>query len=239
MSQQLKRARAGSVSFASNAAPAARSFRGVKRSSATSTTAAKALVSMVDKMGEWKFVDTSIANTNVSTTPQVTLLNGLAPGTNGSQRIGRKVRFHTIELKLFSVSDATTTYNIVRYALVLDKQANGAAPAFTDIYDAATPTALRNISNKERFSVLWDSGLIKLVGNLTGTISTQQLSEASAQVHEAYKKWSWSTQYNAGTAGTVADIATNAVYFVAIGSQVSGTGDSVVSGQIRLRYTDE
>lgn len=213
--------------------------KGRARSGSVSAGVQKAVAAMVSKAGEWKFVDTAISNGNVSTTAQVTLLNGLALGNTGSTRIGRKVRFHTVEAKLVSQSDTTTAINFVRYAIVLDKQANGAAPAFTDIYDAATPYALRNISNKERFFVLWDSGIKSLVGPVTGTIATQQPTDSSARVDEVYKKWSFSTTFNAGNAGTVADIATNAIYFVAIGSAVSGTGDSVVIGSIRLRYTDE
>lgn len=183
---------------------------------------------------ELNFVDTSIANSNVSTTAQITLLNGMAQGTTASTRIGRRIQMKSIEMKGYLVPDTTTLVAIARFAIVLDKQANAAAPAFTDIYDSASPVSLRNISNKARFWVLWDSGLITTAGNTTAG----QITDSGVKGLEFYKRINIPVQYNAGTAGTVGDIQTNALYFVAIGSQASGTGDQILTGNVRVRYDD-
>jgi len=181
---------------------------------------------------ELNFVDTAAGGTD-STTARVVLLNGLAQGTTASTRIGRRVTMKSIELKGRVSAGSTGTLAAVRYALVLDKQANAAAPAFTDIYDAALPESLRNISNKARFQVLWDSGLTAVVG------SSATPTDAARRTMEFYKKIGIPVQYNAGTAGTVGDIQTNALYFVAIGDVASGTGAPVSVVACRVRYDDK
>lgn len=184
---------------------------------------------------ELNFVDTPIAGTQVNLTPFLTLLNGMAQGTTASTRIGRRIQMKSIEMKLRVVADSTTLFTSVRFALVLDKQANAAAPAFTDIYDTADPCSLRNISNKARFWVLWDSGVMPIIGNIA---TAGQQTDSSMKIIEAYKRINIPVQYNAGTAGTVGDIQTNALYFVGVGATASGTADAQITGSIRVRYDD-
>lgn len=183
---------------------------------------------------ELNFVDTTVA-VNVNTTGSVTLLNGMAQGTTASTRIGRRIQMKSIEFKLFVQADSTALTNVTRYAIVLDKQSNGAAPAFTDIYDAAAPTALRNISNKARFWVLYDSGLQVCIGN---SATAAQGTDNTIRPLELYKRINIPVQYNAGSAGTVGDIQTNGLFFVAIGNIAAGTADATVAGYIRVRYDD-
>lgn len=181
---------------------------------------------------ELSFVDTNINFTGVSTTSNLSLLNGVVPGTGASQRIGRKIQMKSYELKLYANVDTATTITSVRFMLVLDRQANAAAPVFADVYDQATTTTLRNISNKARFKVLYDSGLVSLTGN------TAAPNDNSLVTFTHYRKCNIPVQYNAGTAGTIADIQTNSLYLMAIGSTVSGTADANLSGWIRVRYSD-
>lgn len=180
---------------------------------------------------ELNFVDTAVSGTD-STTARLVLVNGLQQGTTASTRIGRRVTVKSVELKIRVTAGASGTASTVRYALVIDRQANAASPAFTDIYDAALPESLRNISNKARFQVVWDSGLINLIGTSAGT------TEAARRSIEFYKKIGVPVQYNAGTAGTIGDIQTNAMYFVSIGDVASGATAPTMVGQCRLRYAD-
>lgn len=184
---------------------------------------------------ELNFVDTALSSTAISTTEYKVLLNGLAQGTTASTRIGRRIQMKSIELKAFVLADALTIYNQVRFVIVLDKQANAAAPVWTDIYDAATPIALRNISNKARFWVLWDSGLIKILGN---NATAGQQTDCSAENLQLYKRINIPVQYNSGSAGTVGDIQTNSLYFFGIGFDASGTADTQIYGNVRVRYDD-
>lgn len=207
---------------------------GIAATIARKGPAAKAVVNAISSAGEWKFVDTSLALSNVSTTPTVTLLNGLISGSTATTRVGRKVAFRTFELKGYTQANAAALANVVRYAIVLDKQPNGALPAFTDIYDTVTPIALRNISNKERFQVLWDSKLVNIVGGFV----TGDFTECTQHVHEHFLKHLVNTQYNAGVVGDITDITTNSLLFVAIGDQATGTTAASFTGRLRLRFTD-
>jgi len=184
---------------------------------------------------ELKFVDTALALTDVSTTPTINVLNAMGTGNSASTRVGRQIRIKSIEWKGYLQQGTSATYNISRHAIVLDRQANAVAPAFTDIYDAATPIALRNISNKKRFKVIWDSGLISQAGNRTAG----QLTGTGMVAVEGYKRTSILVQYNAGTAGTVADITTNALYLVSIGAAAAGAADTELNVNVRIRFDDD
>lgn len=181
---------------------------------------------------ELNFVDTTFTNVVVSTTAILTLVNGLTQGTTASTRVGRQILMKSVEIKGHFVADSTTSITPVRCMLVLDHQPNGAAPAFTDIYDTAVPSSLRNISNKKRFKVLFDSGIIAITGN------TSSSNENTLVPYEHYRKLKVPVQYNSGNAGTIADIATNSLYMCFIGGTASGTADAAFTGQLRIRYED-
>jgi len=181
---------------------------------------------------ELNFVDTNV-NSTFSTTGQVVLLNGMAQGTSASTRIGRKILMKSLEWKFRLLVEAGATTNLIRYAIVVDHQSNGAAPAITDIYDSVNPTALRNISNKARFTVLYDSGLITMIGNTTTVaVGLEQLGS------EGYKRINIPVQYNVGTAGTVGDIQTNGLFLITMGSTGAGSADANATGTLRVRYLD-
>jgi len=186
---------------------------------------------------ELNFRDATLDGLSFSTTPVLTLLNGLAQGTTASTRIGRRVTVKSVEWKLNVATSSSTAWSAQRYMIVLDKQANAAAPAFTDIYDVAQPTTLRNISNSPRFQVLFDSKQWILAGTSSFGGSVQLDSVAS--VHEGYMRCNIPVQYNVGTAGTVGDIQTNALYFVMIGNATTAITDTnVYTGTVRIRYED-
>jgi len=184
---------------------------------------------------ELKFVDTAISLTDVSTTASLTLCNGMASGNSASTRVGRQIRMKSIEMKGISLTQTASLQNAVRYALVLDRQANATVAAFTDIYDTAVTWALRNISNKKRFKVLWDSGIISQIGN--GTAG--QMTTSAVVPLELYKRINIPVQYNAQNNGNIGDITTNALYFVAIGNNAAGTTDCAALANIRVRFDDD
>nr|DAV49970.1 MAG TPA: capsid protein [Cressdnaviricota sp.] len=184
---------------------------------------------------ELNFVDAAIAGA-VDTTGTITLLNGMPQGTTASTRIGRRIGMKSIEIKLAAFPEATTLGVVGRWAIVLDKQPNATGCAITDVWDAAVPYTLRNISNKQRFWVLIDSGQFKIIGNVT---TAGQSTDCSVQTYDRYKRINIPVQYNAGVAGTVGDIQTNALYFFCWGDQVAaGTVAASIVGRIRVRYDD-
>lgn len=186
---------------------------------------------------ELNFKDTDLAALGITfdTSPQLTLLNGMAQGTTASTRIGRRINIKSIQWQFNCSTSTLTNWTANRYMIVLDTQANAATPAFTEVYDTADPACLRNISNMPRFKVLYDSKQFTMIGNL----STSPGNDGIAKCFDGYLKVNIPVQYNAGTAGTVADIQTNALYFIAVGNSASATTNTdIFNGRVRIRFSD-
>lgn len=183
---------------------------------------------------ELNFKDTTIP-VSFDSSGTLTLLNGMAQGTTASTRIGRRITVKSIEWRFNCSTSTLTNWTSNRFMIVVDTQANAATPAFTDIYDSAIPSTLRNVSNMPRFKVLYDSDEFIMVGNLSASPGNDLIARA----FKGYMKVNIPVQYNVGTAGTVGDIQTNAIYFVTIGNSASATTNTdVFNSQIRIRYTD-
>lgn len=188
--------------------------------------------------GEWKFLDSTITQ-DINTTPALILLNGLAPGSSASQRIGQKVDIRSIEIRLrWTTTPVTGVDQYCRASIVLDRQPNGAAPGnYTDIFLASSVTSPRSLANRKRFRILWDKAL-PMGSNLNAATTPSTLP--NMRIFKAYMKFRRPIveEFNSGVAGTVADIATNSLYLVTFGTEVAGNTDVNMAGYIRIRYTD-
>ena len=180
--------------------------------------------------GEWKYLDNNF-NLAVSTGTSSWLLNGLAPGSSASQRIGQKVSVRSLEIRLYNqVTAGTGVDQLHRQLVVMDRQANGAPPAIANILSAADVAAPRNLEYRKRFKVLLDK-----------TFTLNATAEPGSQKWRKYYikfKRPIVVEFNAGVAGTIADIVTNSLYIFNIGSQAAGATAGTVTGYIRMRYTD-
>ena len=86
---------------------------------------------------ESKVVDTNIA-TNPTTTAFIQIVNGIAAGTAFNERIGRKIRIKSIALRFAGqINQTTPTPFVMRLMLVMDKQANGSTPLYSDFIISA------------------------------------------------------------------------------------------------------
>lgn len=185
---------------------------------------------------EKKFVDVSVSaqalglGTNSFTTPGPTfLLNGLVPDSTASGRIGRKVVLKSLYVRYSVNMAATSTLGApIRIIVFYDKQANGSAPAVTDVLLADSFFSANNLSNRDRFVVLADE-VTEPIGVATGVYT------ASGVI---YKKLNLETMFNTGTAGTIADITTGSVYIMAAQAGAIGTAAPLWSFRSRIRYTD-
>jgi len=181
--------------------------------------------------GEWKYLDTTIS-VAADTTGNMTLLNGMVPGNSASQRVGMKIDIRSIEYRLVARATATTGLDQGhRLLFLLDRQCNGVAPAaLTDFLTVGNYQGMRNLAQRKRFKVLKD---YYLALNASGEAGSHR---------NIYKYMKFrrpiTTEYNAGTAGTIADISTNSLYFISIGNNVAGTTAGQVVGYVRIRYTD-
>jgi len=181
--------------------------------------------------GEWKFLDITV-NNNMDTTGVLLLLNGLQPGSSASQRIGMKVAIRSLEMKLIGfANNGTGVDQEHRWLVLLDRQANGAAPtALTDFLAAGNTKGLRNLANRRRFKIIRDK---RYYVNASG-------EPGSAREFNLYMKFRrpLMVEYNAGVAGTVADIVSNSLYLVLIGQYAPGATAGMLQGYARIRYTD-
>ena len=189
---------------------------------------------------ELNYVDTLLQAALVdSTAPYQVLLNGTKIGSGNSQRIGRRIDMKSIEMRVRFENLGLSEINTFRAMVVLDKQANGAAFTYTDLMINGQPYGLRNISNKARFTVIWDGKLQMLIGNVTTPGTSTIMTAASGQAVTAYKKINVQTQYNSGDAGDVSDIQTNSLYFIVYcdADAANAAAASIkVDGYCRIRY---
>jgi len=168
---------------------------------------------------ESKFIDTTGSYTNLSTTPQIILLNGVATGTDYNTRVGREI---TMKSLYFRYQFASTVNAFLRFMIVYDKQCNGAAPAILDILSAVTFTSPNNLNNKDRFVTIMDK-----------TVAFDTARQLY-MFQKKYRKLNTTTQYS-NTGATVGSIGTGSVYLI-IFSQVDTPSFAFTS---RVRFTDQ
>lgn len=194
---------------------------------------------------EKKVRDINSAEYPINTTGSFTLLNGLVPGTDFNNRIGRKIFMNSLYIRGFCrhnndfVANSASSGDLWRMIVFMDMQPNGAAPTVTDLLVTATSSSHLNMNNRDRFKVLIDKQYAPgpwtaLVGppvNISG--------DRTAFPVKKYKKINAETIYNAGAAGTIGDIISGALYMFWIGQYAAGSGvqgEAVVS--TRLRFSD-
>lgn len=181
--------------------------------------------------GEWKYLDTAIA-LNMNTTAAQLLVNGLAPGSGASERIGQKVMVRSIQLRLVQyVTAGTGADQFHRVLLFVDRQANGAAPTLGSQLSANSVLGMRSLVNRKRFKILWDKSC-----HMNATAEP-----GSMLFRKAYIKFRRPlvVEFNAGVAGTIADIVSNSLYFYVVGSLAAGPTAGGIEGVARIRYTDQ
>ena len=87
------------------------------------------------------------------------------------------------------------------------------------------------MDNRDRFLVLKDK-----------TIPIDSLGGNSSAVVKMFNRINLPTIFNAGTAGTVSDITSGAIYLLAIGESATGAGSPTtvpfIEFQSRIRYDD-
>jgi hypothetical protein len=187
---------------------------------------------------EKKFLDTTqnASFPSGQAVATLTLLNGIAPGTSASQRVGGRIDVKSVQFRgNFQSGGSATGVTPLRVKIIYDKESNGAAPNATDIMNQDLIYGLNNLLNAGRFITLFDETFEPIVGpGTSGSPGNYQ-----AQVIEGYKKISLPVKYNAGTAGTVADISSGSIYALTWSNGTAtggiGFGDEML---FRIRYTD-
>lgn len=178
---------------------------------------------------EFKAIDVANATVVQDTVGSVTLINGCQMGSDINNRIGRQFQMRSVELHgLTFGTPATGIDQVHRVLLVYDRQANGVAPALADVLLAANYISPRNLNNRKRFKILMDH---KVVINAVGESGSQ--SEVSF-----YRKLRHPVEFNAGNAGTVADIQSGSLYLLTVGNAGAGVTAGSFNFYTRVRFTD-
>lgn len=163
-----------------------------------------------------------------SATATLKLLNGVAQGTTAITRLGRKIVMKSLYINgVVYVAPTSTGATPVRVLVVYDKQSNGTAPVATDVVQEDAITSPMNLGNSSRFEVICDHWI-----PCVGTAGPQ------AQPFRIYKKLNHKVEFNAGSAGTIADIQTGSVYVLVWTTNAIGTAALLTFNDTRIRFVD-
>lgn len=174
---------------------------------------------------EYKNVDNSATAQSPTTTPIFMLLNGVATGTDSTDRTGDSVKFVSILFRVRMILNINTNQTIIRLMIVRDKQPNTAI--FTQADLLASTTAILspiNLANGKRFKVMIDR-TVKLDTNN---------EEKSMNI---FKKMKLHTRYGTNTNG-IASINTNSIYFIIWSDQAAAGTAPLCEWYSRLRFID-
>lgn len=194
--------------------------------------------------GEKKVIDNAVATYQINTGGSFTLLNGCIQGSDYSNRIGRKILNASIYIRGIvhpevPAGAATSLTQLARMIVFVDMQPNGAAPAVTDLLNSANSSSQLNLNNRDRFKILRDETYS--LGATTWAAGPALVAAQSPTVADVnvFKKLSVETIFNAGNAGTIADMNSGAIYMFWIGNQPAGAGtDGSAIVSTRIRFLD-
>lgn len=177
---------------------------------------------------EYKFLDNNFSGLPTYDIPFFQLLNGVATGDNAISRDGSSIKLINLQMKLRIVNSGTNVTQ-TRIMLVLDRQPNKAQFTLSDLTNVTSSTgdvlALRNLDYNKRFHIFYDKV------HLTDGIKQNQ------QYVEYFKPLEIKPRYE-GTGSTIANITTNAIYFVAISNEAVAANPPSITVSTRMRFID-
>jgi len=191
--------------------------------------------------GELKFHDVSLDDTAVPATGALTdSINLIAQGVTESTRVGRKCTIKSVYWKYtvhLPIRDAVATPDAgdcLRTIIYLDKQANGATAAITDVLETADIHGFRNLANQGRFEIVLDKlhniNYAGLASDGAGVVSQAQVINE----YKFYKKCNIPLEFSS-TTGVIGEIKSNNLGVLLISTK--GNTGLATSG-FRLRFSD-
>jgi len=182
---------------------------------------------------ELKYADIQQHQTDVIDTGTFVLLNGIGPGLDAWNRVGRQILMKQLDLKLsFTQQNGAVNAQQLRYMVVYDRQPNGAIFTNANLLDNSVPLLWwtrksTNPDNRDRFEILMDR-TIQVNPNLL---------EMSAPVFDYRLPLTLPSQFN-GAGATVASITTGSLYLVFFDQAPLGLINIKTSFATRLHYLD-
>lgn len=196
---------------------------------------------------ELKAFDVALRTNSFSTIagpPVFDILNAVVNGAELYQRVGRKLYMKSIHVRGVIQPSGASMEAAGRLLVIYDSQPNAAAPLIATLLQdsnaaAATTWASEiNLINRQRFKILRDTQfLFGAALNVAGqTELVPDPIRNSLNVEMFIKLNGLEAIYNATNGGTIADIASGAIFLVAIGDANVGTFNFNYTS--RLRYYD-
>jgi len=193
-------------------------------------------------IAERKVIDVDANDYTCSTAGSITLLNGVAVGSDYTDRVGRKIRLKSLYIRGMVGRDSILDNFqqgpcLARLLIVSDSQTNGAAPLLTDILKEATSTSQLNLNNRDRFKVLIDKQYV--VAPIVTSTTNQYATSGSPTNYsiKKYKKLNHEVLFN-GTSSTVGSISTGAIWMVWVGDKADDTAQPTGAVSVRIRFED-
>jgi len=173
------------------------------------------------------------------------LLNGIPTGTDYNGRIGNVIRLHELEINLILASSQSAVRpSWVKWALVVDRQSNGSACTYAQVYDTnggATDQLLATRNTQDwdnRFMILHEeTHQIPIVaGGAVITLTPHHRFNLSAMMGNLS-----GVKYSS-TGSTIASIASNGIFLIYTASGQAGFAENtnlpIISFNTKLRYSD-
>jgi len=182
---------------------------------------------------ELKVIDTAQATYELSTTPTITLLNGVAQGTEFNTRIGRKITMKSIQIRGYAaIVDSPASGSLNRVMLIYDTQPNGALPAASDVLNANTATSMLNLNNRDRFKVLMDKQFA------LGFYSAGNIASNASFNLKKFKKLNHDVIFS-GSTNLIGVMTSGVIFLLTVGTGVTGTATNKLVASFRIRFSDK
>ncbi len=188
---------------------------------------------------ESKFHDVDLDDAVVATTGAITdSICKIPQGVTEKTRVGRKCTITQINWRwnitlpeVDAVADPSPG-DVIRMIMYLDKQANGAAAAATDILVSDNYLAFNNLANSQRFQTLMDKKFTINYGALASDGAGVVSSPSVTRSGRFHKRCNIPLEFNS-TTGAIGEIRSNniGVLLISVANQLAFTS------KIRLRFS--
>jgi len=126
----------------------------------------------------WKYVDTQLVPTNLSTTTSQFTVSSITQGASQGSRIGDTVFLHRMELRLTVTTANADIFNRVRFIIFMWKQDTGyLTPGSSSVVESATTFGINspyNFDGRRHYKVLYDR-IFNLSGTATNPTNNSQI----------------------------------------------------------------
>ncbi len=188
--------------------------------------------------GESKFHDVDLDDAVVASAGTITATVNIIPqGVTEITRVGRKCTITSINWRWqlsLPETDAGATPSagdICRIIMYLDKQANGAAAAVTDVLESAALLSYNNLANSQRFLTLMDRNITINYNALASDNAAVVSSPNVVKYGKFYKRCNIPIEFNS-TTGAIGEIRSNNIGVL----MISQAGQPGFVSKIRLRF---